>query len=329
MMLSLIENFPGHIVDALTTAKNSSFKKPQNEIRNVIITGLGGSGIGASMVQDLLAAHTEVPIVVNKDYHLPAFAGENTLVIACSYSGDTEETISALQQAEDCSCEIAIITSGGQLLERAQKKGYNHLVMPAGNPPRSMLGYSLVFQLYMLANYGISRLALGNDILLTSDYLRENREKIQTDARYVAVRLHRKVFAIYACSGFGSLAERFRQQLNENAKMPGWNGTIPEMNHNELVGWQGGDANLAAVFIHTPFDDKRNQRRAEISAQIISDSTPTVLHIQAVGETPLRAMLYLIHLTDWISFYLSELNGVDILDIEVINHLKKELANYR
>lgn len=328
MMLALIENFPGHIVDALTIAKNSTFKKPQAEIRNIIITGLGGSGIGASMVQDLISNHAEIPIILNKDYNLPAFAGEHTLVIACSYSGDTEETINALHQAEDCSCEIAIITSGGRLLDIARNKGYNHIVMPAGNPPRSMLGYSLVFQLYMLAKYGISRMALDNDILLTSEYLRESRDKIQADARYIAVRLHKKVFAIYACSGFGSVAERFRQQLNENAKMPGWNGTIPEMNHNELVGWQGGDANMAAVFIHTPFDDKRNQRRAEISAQLLADITSSILHIHAVGETPLRSMLYLINLTDWISYYLSELNGVDIMDIRVINFLKKELASF-
>ncbi|MFN3951526.1 MAG: bifunctional phosphoglucose/phosphomannose isomerase [Thermaurantimonas sp.] len=326
MMLSLIQNFPGHIVDALTLAKKSTFKKPSSDIRNIILTGLGGSGIGASMVQDLISPHSEIPIIVNKDYNLPSFAGENTLVIACSYSGETEETLNALYQAEECSCEIAIISSGGRLLNLAKEKNYNHLMMPPGNPPRSMLGYSLVFQLYMLANYGISRLALDNDVLLTSEYLRENSEKIQTEARQIAMRLHKKIFAIYACSGFGSLAERFRQQLNENSKMPGWNGTIPEMNHNELVGWQGGDSNMAAVFISTPFDDKRNALRTNISVEILRKYTPNVLKINSIGETPLRSILYLIHLTDWVSYYLSELNGVDIMDIDVINYLKRELA---
>lgn len=328
MMLSLIENFPAHIIEALTLAKKSSFKKPQTEIHNVILTGLGGSGIGASMVQDLISQHAGVPVFVNKDYSLPAFASEHTLVIACSYSGETEETLHALHQAEECSSEIAVISSGGQLLNIAREKDYNHLVMPAGNPPRSMIGYSLVFQMYMLANYGISRLAIDNDIFLTSEYLRVNKEKIQAAARQIAISLHKKIYAIYACSGFSSIAERFRQQLNENAKMPGWNGTIPEMNHNELVGWQGGDVHMAAVFISTPFDNKRNAQRAKISAKIIEKYTPSVINISGMGETPLRTILYLIHLTDWISYYLSELNGVDIMDIEVINHLKKELAKF-
>lgn len=327
-MLTLIENFPKHLVDAMITAKNASFKKPERAIKNVIITGLGGSGIGASMVQDLLWPHAEIPILVNKDYHLPAFADENTLVIACSYSGETEETLAAVAEAEEHSCEIAIITSGGTLLQIAKDKNYNYLQMPGGSPPRSMIGYSLVYQLYMLAYYGICRLALDNDIILSSNYLLEYREKIQSNARFIAVRLHKKIPAVYACSGFASLAERFRQQLNENSKMLAWNGTVPEMNHNELVGWTSGDEHFAAIFIHTPFDDKRNTKRAEISAQLIKNRTQGVFQIHSEGETPLRAYFYLIHLTDWISYYLSELNGVDVMDISVIDHLKGELANY-
>ncbi|GCD80593.1 bifunctional phosphoglucose/phosphomannose isomerase [Schleiferia thermophila] len=327
-MLTLIENFPKHLVDAMITAKKASFKQSNRAIKNVIITGLGGSGIGASMVQDLLSPHAEIPIIVNKDYHLPAFADENTLVIACSYSGETEETLAALAEAEEHSCEIAIITSGGTLLQMAKSKNYNYLQMPEGNPPRSMIGYSLVYQLYMLAYYGISRLALDNDIILSSNYLLEFREKIQSQARYIAVRLHKKIPAVYACSGFGSLAERFRQQLNENSKMLAWNGTVPEMNHNELVGWKGGDEHFAAIFIHTPFDDNRNAKRTEISSNIIQNFTSGVFHIHSEGETPLRAFFYLIHITDWISYYLSELNGVDVMDISAINQLKGELANF-
>ena len=327
-MFNLIESFPSHLLEALAIAEKATLKPADRNIANIVITGLGGSGIGAGMVRDLLSKHCEVPIVVNKDYEMPAFINENTLVIACSYSGNTEETLSALEHALDNNCMVATICSGGRVQEIALSHGLNCLSMPGGNPPRSMLGYSLVLLLWLLHFYKMHRLPIINDVEKSAAWLIENREALRTEAKTYAEALKNKIVSVYACEGFGALAERFRQQLNENAKMLGWNAVIPEMNHNELVGWSGGSDAVAACFIKTPFDYARNAKRAEINQDIVAKYTQHIITIKSKGETPLRALFYLIHITDYISYELSEINQVDIMDIHAIDFLKAELQKF-
>lgn len=327
-MFDLIENFPKHLLDALQIAQKSSLSPSPRKIENVVITGLGGSGIGAGIARDLLAKHSQVPICVNKDYEMPAFINEHTLVIACSYSGNTEETLMALESALDHHCMVAVICSGGKAEQIAKKHHLNMLQMPGGNPPRSMLGYSLMLLLWMLHHYEINRLPLINDVEQMAHWLQENKKALRTQAKEYADLLKGKIISVYACEGFAGIGERFRQQLNENAKMLGWNAAIPEMNHNELVGWSGGSDAVTACFISTPFDNPRNAKRLEINREIVGRYTPHVYTIGSEGDTPLRAALYLIHLTDFISYELSEINQVDIMDIHAIDYLKSELEKF-
>ena len=146
MMLQLIQNFPKHIADSLIIAEGvgkvwSPLARP---VHQVVVTGLGGSGIGGTIAVDLCSASARVPVLVNKGYSLPHWIGPSTLVVACSYSGNTEETLNALDQAIAAGCMVTAITSGGELKQRAEKLGWNHSVVPGGSPPRSMFGYALI-----------------------------------------------------------------------------------------------------------------------------------------------------------------------------------------
>jgi glucose/mannose-6-phosphate isomerase len=322
----LIAGFPQHIVQALEAAETAPFRHPARRFDEVLITGLGGSGIGGSMAAEWLAGIAKLPILVNKDYALPAFADRNTLVIASSYSGNTEETVMAAREALQRGCEVAVITGGGTLLELAREHQLNALTMPGGNPPRSMLGYSLTNLLIMLHRCGLEMPDPRPLLKEAAHFLADEQPAIRTHASTLAVGLAHSTCAVYAPVGYAAVAERVRQQLNENSKMLAWNAPIPEMNHNELVGWAAGNNNFAALFLRGSAEHPRNALRAEINKQQILTKTPRVFEITAQGANHLAEMLYLVHLTDWLSWELSEIHGADIMDIAVIDFLKNSLA---
>jgi len=325
-MLSLIQDFPNHLTEALAICQNSTLKPASGKIENVLITGLGGSGIGGTIVADLVAKQSKVPFVVNKDYQIPAFVGPNTLVFVCSYSGNTEETLMAMQASVEAGAQIAVITSGGIASKRADELKVNKIVVPGGNPPRSMLGYSLVALLFYIEHYKLANVDLAAQIPAITKMLLAEQDAMKLQAQLLAPKLQDKVFVVYAAEGMGGVATRWRQQLNENSKMVGWDAVVPEMNHNELVGWDGGTNAIAALFLRSNHDFSRNAKRIEINKELILPHTPHVFEIWAKQGTALAEALYLICWGDWLSYYLSELNKVDIMDIKAIDYLKSELS---
>ena len=325
-MKDLISNFADHISDAINNIEGAKLKGAERPIHNVLITGLGGSGIGGTIVAELASPICSVPISVNKNYSIPAFVGENTLVIACSYSGNTEETLSATREALKRKAMVACITSGGELYDIAQAAGLNVLTMRGGNPPRSMFAFSFSYLCYLLKHYNLIELdvmaGLGNAVNLING----EEASVLIEAEQLASRLRGKTAIIYAVSGSAGIAARWRQQLNENAKMLAWEAEIPEMNHNELVGWEGGNEQYAPVFLRHKDDFDRNQKRIEIIKSIISEKTSHINELWSIGNGPIERTLYLVHFGDWVSYYLSEFNKVDIMDIKSIDLLKSELS---
>jgi len=326
-MKSLIASLPQHIQQALIIAESTAFKPSHHAINQVVITGLGGSGIGGTIVADLVAGECTVPITVNKNYNLPAFVDQHTLIIANSYSGNTEETITALEEAIEASAEICIVTSGGKAAEIAVKNGYNHFIVPGGNPPRSMLGFSLTLQFIILNRYGLIA-DMSNQLSNAAALLESGQQEIMHEAESLASDMKGSIPVIYTIDGFEGVAVRLRQQLNENSKMLCWHAVIPEMNHNELVGWENGTDQIYALFLRNQADFDRNQKRVEINKQIIEKHTKHVQEIWSKGNSSIEQAFYHIHMGDWISFYLSELNQVDIMAIESIDLLKSELAKF-
>ncbi len=325
-MQKLIEDFSEYIRAARKTYEQANLKAYSGTISNVLITGLGGSGIGGTTIADVLLDSCSVPVLVNKGYSLPAFASENTLLIASSYSGNTEETVAVFEEAKAKGCEIACVTSGGKIGAFAEELGLNTLLMPGGNPPRSMFGYSFTLALEMLMHYGVASENLLSDIDQAADLIDQEETHIQSEAKKLAHHLVNKVPVIYACDGYDGVATRFRQQVNENGKMLCWHHIIPEMNHNELVGWAGGDDRMAVVFFRNDSDLLQNQRRIDINKEIIGRQTNQIMEIWSKGKSHLEKIYYLVHLGDWCSLYLSEMNEVDVVEVKVIDFLKGELA---
>jgi glucose/mannose-6-phosphate isomerase len=326
-MKQLIVEFSKHLRDAVRICEATSVRSAGEEFKNVVIMGLGGSGIGATITAELLRDSAAVPISVIKNYHIPAFVNKESLVIASSYSGNTEETLAALEAAMAKGATCAAITSGGRLLEIAKEKVLDHVVLPGGNPPRSMLGFSLTALLFLLGKYGIDRANWYGKIIAAADSLDNEKLSLRNEAKELARYLEGKMPVIYTVDGYEGVAVRFRQQINENGKMLCWHAVIPEMNHNELVGWVGALGKEAVVFLRNKDDYERNQVRIQVNKDIIGRKTRQMKDVWSRGENRLERMLYHIHLGDWCSLYLSELSGVDVMEVKVIDHLKSELGN--
>jgi glucose/mannose-6-phosphate isomerase len=324
-MKELVANFSKQLQEALNIAQQAKITSPK-KIDNVLITGLGGSGIGGTNVAELAIKTSTVPVVISKDYFIPAFVNENTLVIVCSYSGNTEETISAMQLAMQKKTQFVCITSGGKIKEIAEKKNFDLIVIPGGFPPRSCIGYSLVQLLHVFEGKQIANLHYKKEVEAAIKLLDEKEEDIKQKAKSFAEKLHDKIPVIYSLGNTEGLAVRFRQQINENSKMLCWHHVIPEMNHNELVGWAGGNKNIAVCVLRTSFDYERNVKRLEINKEIFSKHTDTVFEIFAEGDSLLVQSLYLIHITDWVSCYLADLKNIDPTEVKVIDFLKGALA---
>jgi glucose/mannose-6-phosphate isomerase len=325
-MEDLIANFTQQLKEALEIGEKAKLRKNEKKISNIIITGLGGSGIGGTIVTEITANEIKVPIVVNKDYFLPEFANENTLVIACSYSGNTEETLQAFETAFKKNCAIVCVSSGGKMIELAEKHNLDYIKIPGGMPPRACIGYSLTQLFFVLHHFGFISNSFKKEIEKSIQLLDNEEEDIRTQAKSIAGALLNNLPIIYAVAGYEGVAVRFRQQLNENSKILAWHHVLPEMNHNELVGWTQENDELAVVILRNEDDYERSVKRIEISKEVFQKYTPNIIEIFSKGNSRIERSLYLIHLCDWISAEIANLRGIDAVEVRVIDYLKGSLA---
>jgi len=327
-MDQLIAAFPQNMEDALNIASKVTLKESSKPILNILICGMGGSGIGGKMVSFWVQDQINVPIQCFHDYSIPVFVNENTLVIASSYSGNTEETLIAVNQAHEKGALIVGVCSGGELETFCKSNGFDYVLVPGGNPPRTALAFSVVqvlnilIKLNLVDNGGLKQIASSKDLLLT------NLVEIKTQAKILAEFVNGTIPVFYAAAKYEAVTVRARQQFNENAKLLCWHHVIPEMNHNELVGWGRGDSRFSAIFFNTQDLLPRNQKRYEITMETISKKTK-VLQITPKGENFIERSFYLIHLVDWASLYYAEMNNIDPIEIVIIDYLKTELANFK
>ncbi|MBV6484157.1 MAG: hypothetical protein KFKLKKLM_00647 [Flavobacteriales bacterium] len=325
-MKKLIEDFTKHLAESIEIGTKANLKKTDKNIQSVLICGLGGSGIGGTVVSQIVADDANTPIVINKDYKIPAFVNKNTLVICSSYSGNTEETLEMLALAEAKGAEIACVTSGGKLEEMAKTKGYNLISIPGGHPPRAAFGFSLPPLFKLLHHYNVIKNSFADAFTKSIANIDNNETAIKDEAKNITEKLFGKIPVIYSDAWFEGVSIRFRQQINENAKMLCWHHVIPEMNHNELVGWTTKNDNLAVIIFRNTDDYFRTQKRMEINKTVFEKYTSTILEVYSKGASRLEQSLYLIHLGDWISYFLAEKKGIDVTEVDVITHLKNELS---
>lgn len=326
-MKELVQNFSKQLRAALDIAQKAIIT-PGRDFDNIVISGLGGSGIGGSVLAELVASTCPVPIVTNNDYFMPAFVGERTLVIISSYSGNTEETTSAMQQAIKRGANIVCITSGGKVLEMARAAQLDFIEIPGGMPPRSCFGYSFVQLIKILVAKDCAPKSLLTDIEKTITLLDSENDSIKSEAMLVAQKLHGKIPVLYSLGSCDGVMVRFRQQINENGKMLCWHHKFPEMNHNELVGWVDRNENLAVVTFRTSFDFERTQKRYEFCKPLFASLSSGVTDIYAKGHSLCEQFIYLVNIGDWISCYLADLKGIDPVEVKVIDRLKAELSKF-
>jgi glucose/mannose-6-phosphate isomerase len=326
-MFDLIEGFPRQLLHAIELTRSFQLKKHRHQIHNIIISGLGGSGIGGHAVIELAAKELQVPVVVNNSYHLPHFASQHTLIVLSSYSGNTEEIIHVGKEVKAKHLEAICITSGGKLKELADSFGWQSLLIPPGMPPRAGFGYSVLFQLFIFQQQGLISSEFVSKAQITADLLTREQQEIKNLAQQVAANVKHKFIALFADQWFHSLVVRAKQQLNENSKSLCWANVFPEMNHNELVAWRGNKENLSILFFRSTWENQRNQHRIAFSKEIIKGTGADVIELFAKGNSHFEQYFYHTHLTDWISFYLAEQQQFDPMEIDVLNQLKTYLSS--
>ncbi len=332
-MKKLIEGFTLQLASALKIGQSVDLVRPGSDIRNILITGMGGSGIGANLVESLTFGRVPIPITVSKGYNIPQFVSPHTLFIACSYSGDTEETLAAINKAMLKRAHIICITSGGKMLELAKEYNLFWIQIPAGSKsPRANLGYLMVSLLSALYHTNLIGAAFMKETENAIEYLDRGEKAIQAEAELIAKKLKGKLPIIYCDERLKAMATRFQNQINENAKQLAHINTFPEMNHNEIVGWQFPENILPqaqVVYLYSDHDHERVEKRMEICRPIFEKRSNPIIDIVAEGASLLEQYYYLIHLTDWISYFLAKENGVDADTVEASDFLKEELGKLK
>jgi glucose/mannose-6-phosphate isomerase len=324
-MKTLVAQFSKQLSEAIAIGTSAGLTPAKTSPSHVLICGLGGSGIGGSIVSELVFGAANAPIVLSKGYFIPAFVSEKTLVIISSYSGNTEETLNCMELALKKNAKVVCVTSGGKVAEIANAKGLDQVIVPGGMPPRACLGYSLTQLFFILSANGV----IGNYFITQLEgavkLLDAEEANMIAEAEQLTAKLLNKLPVIYSTTSYEGVAIRFRQQLNENAKILCWHQVIPEMNHNELVGWTQKRDDVQVLIFRDKNEYSRNDARIEINKKVISKYAP-ITEIWSKGDSAVEKALYFIHLGDWVSVLLAEKRGVDAMEINVINHLKGELS---
>lgn len=330
-----LEAFPHQLREALEIGREAPVTVSASGVRSVVVAGMGGSAIGADIAAGHLAGTLGVPFLVVRNYDLPAFVGPDTIVVAASYSGNTEETLAAYHAARTRGARIVCITTGGELGGLAAAAGHDLVRIPAGLPPRAALGYSLVPLLVLLGRLGIAP-DPEDDV---GDAMAVSREAVsmyglgaasdENPAKTLAAWLSEGLPVVYGTPRTAAVATRWCGQLGENAKTVAHRHELPEMNHNEIVGWSG-ERPLAGcarvVFLHDVDDHPRNELRIGVTRREVEAAGAAARDVRGFGRLGLGRLMSLIMLGDFVSFYLAVLRGVDPTPVEPIVRLKKALA---
>ncbi|MCQ9207826.1 MAG: bifunctional phosphoglucose/phosphomannose isomerase [Omnitrophica bacterium] len=339
-MRSVLADFPKHCQEAFQLGKKISLPLDFAKVKNILFSGMGGSAIGAEIVSSYLRKEVKVPIGLNRDYSLPEFVNKETLAILISYSGNTEETLSAYEEAFEKRAKIVILTSGGKLADLAKKRGHPYIIVPSGFPPRVALAFvsfpTLAFfsQMHLIQD----KQNQIDEISTLLEKLKQKSlglavEKESNPAKALAERLFDNFCVIYGSSEhLSAVVTRWRGQLAENSKILSSSHLLPEMNHNEIVGWQHPKEILekfVAVFLRDKQDHPQVQKRIEINKEILQKEGVRLEEVWSQGEGLLARIFSLIYLGDFLSYYLAVLNGEDPTPVKRIDYLKRRLKELK
>ncbi len=331
-MLSFCVNAPRHYEEAAALARSISSQYPRP--KTIVVAGMGGSGIGGELLKDWSKNRIDVPVDVCKDYSLPKYVNKDSLVCVLSYSGETEESLSVFLEAVKRKCMIFCISSGGQLEEFAEKLRIPHLHIPAGMPPRAALPYLFLPAVLLLEKSGLLS-GVDKEISETLRVLRgvcdENAPEVPSGRNFskmLASNLCGRMPFIYGFGFYRAVAQRFKTQLNENSKVPAKSEVFPELNHNEIVGWERTDELakcFSVVFIRDKTEPVELKERIETTKNLLCEKSVDFFEVWSTGASSLAKMCSVICVGDFISAYLAISRRVDPTPVRTIALLKQKL----
>ncbi len=330
-MLQLVMSLPDQVASGAKAACAARIGRAGG-FDSVAVAGMGGSGIGAKIAQGLLLDKSRVPVYACNDYDIPAAVSARTLFVAVSYSGNTEETLSAYAQARRRGCRIIAITSGGKLGKSAARAGYPVLGVPAGMPPRAALGQLFSTLLVSLERLGVCE-GQQRGLEETVRLMRNRRKPWLARARTIAKHLGGRLPIVYSTSRMlDAVADRWRCQLNENAGVLCHTNSFPEHNHNEIVGLgRPGHPgrNVVVVALLDRETHPRTRFRLESVLDITKQAYYLAMRLESEGRSRLARVFSLIMLGDFASVELARLGGKDAMEIKRIDELKRRMAQKR
>jgi glucose/mannose-6-phosphate isomerase len=315
---------------------NQSYDLPDlsGDYQNIVIAGMGGSALSAQLAYNWPGL--KIPMAICRGYDIPTFVNESTLFIASSYSGNTEETLSALSQAETSGAKIITIKSGGRLEELSSQRHYVSVVLPRVTQPRYAVFYSFKALVTILQKAGLVDVEQTNRELTKAAGFLESivgqwRPDVPTEHNYpkqIALELAGKSVVIYSGPKMSSAAYKWKISINENAKNVAWWNQIPEFNHNEMIGWSSHpiEKPYAVVNLLSSYEHQRVQRRFEVTDRLLSGLRPAAVNISAQGETLIEHLLWQVVMGDFTSIYLALLNGVNPTPVDLVEKFKRELG---
>lgn len=330
-MWELTAGLPEQVEDAIELAATIDRLPHHDDIENVVFLGMGGSGIAGDLVREVAGPFMAVPIVVHKGYSIPNFIGENTLVFAVSFSGNTEETIDAATNAMMQGGQVVALSNGGELSELARGWDAPHIALPDIPMPRAGIGAVGIPPLVVLERCGLFPGATSW-VRAAVEQLKKRRDELIADnseAQALAARIGGATPVVYGGGGLGGTAAmRWKCQINENAKRHAHFNQSPELCHNEICGWNASaPAGLHVVDLRHEFEHPQLARRFEFVDALVRDLGVPVDQVAAAGEGPLAQLLDLVIFGDFVSLHLAYGAGVDPGPIDVLDRLKAELAN--
>ena len=334
-MRDRIRELPDQCVDAWKIGKRFALPPEYRSPQKIVILGMGGSAIGGALLAGLVADECPVPILSVGGYDVPAYVGPKDVVIASSYSGNTEETLSATAQAAERGARVLAVTTGGKLGALAEERGWPLLRFEYNAPPRAALGYSFTLLLALLYQMGLIR-DCSADLEEAVEVMRAWQKELTPDvpvprnpAKRMAGQLVGRLPVVYGAGFLAPVARRWKGQFNENAKNWAVWEELPELNHNAVVGYGTPDEvceRIAVVILRSPLDPPRIQARWEVTKELLLQEGVMLDEAWARGDSRLAQMLSIIHFGDYVSLYLAVLNEADPYPVPPIDYLKRRLA---
>ena len=334
-MYKSIYDFPDHLHEAKIIGESIILGNNYSKIDNIVVAGMGGSAIGGDITRLMLQNELKIPMYICRNYKLPNWVNNDSLVICSSYSGNTEESLSAFEDAQKKKAQIIAISTGGVLSKQINKLGLDLIEIPSGLQPRAALALSFVPMLYLFQLLNLIEIKIINDLIKAIDKIElmrnnYNKETSENPAYLISKKIYQTLPVIYGENeSLAIIAIRWKGQLSENAKMLAYHNELPEMNHNEIVGWENNLElinKISIIWLKDKSDHPRTNIRQASTKNIIDNLAATHEIISVEGSTKVERYLNMIHLGDWVSFWCAILHKTDPTPVTKIDKLKEILS---